>query len=127
MLTDKQIEVAVNWWAEAIQNPSKDNGDNGMISVFATMLVKRIEPKNIERFKESLANLLKSDQDERVYLESDYLPYGKLGDAFYLGNIPIENAPFKTQMTFLNGGVQVKCGYAQPFKELMQITKDDPM
>lgn len=68
MLTDKQIKVAVNWWAESIQNPSKDNGDSGMISVLATMLVKKIEPENIERFKKSLTNILKSDQDEYVYL-----------------------------------------------------------
>ena len=122
MLSNEQIDVAVNWWAEAIQNPKQDNGDkseNGfMSSMMMALLVETVTPEQVEAFKSALKDGL--EQDERPRLGVDYKPYGLLSVAISLAGISLSNAPIKTEMVFTEGGgVKVSYGYGATFETLL--------
>lgn len=123
MLNEKQIEAAVNWWADAIANPNFDNGDpsqtGGMCMVMAISLKEGISEEQVEKFKEELTAQLSDEGIDYHGLSVDYGPCRALSDAMRDAGISPTNAPWKTDMMFCPGGViQVSYGYGAPYKQV---------
>lgn len=119
-LTKTQIEKAVNWWAEVIQNPKMDNGDDsptgGMVVMLAMMNIEPVTASQVNDFKSSLNKLLETE--EHPELSVDYGPSELISKALRDADITASNAPWKTNMWFNNTGVQVKYGYRAEMVEL---------
>jgi len=122
-LSEKQIEVAVNWWAEKIVVPKFDNGDNsptgGVTVALALMASTRVSEDKIGPFKEALIEGLKTNPFAMQGIHVDYGPCEILHDAMVKADIPTNNAPWKTNMSFHDGGVRVSYGYGQPWEDLL--------
>ena len=123
-LTEKQIQVAVNWWAKIIQKPKFDNGDKseaGIIGMgMASLLVKEVNQEQTEKFKIELAQKLRSNERSRYQgLHTDYAPCQMLEEAMLSAGVNIDNAPYKTNMNFKDDGtVWVSYGYGAEWVEL---------
>lgn len=118
-LTEKQIKLAIDWWAEKVSRPKFDNGDNslqgGMAAGMAMLLAKPTNDEQIKIFKIELANLLRTTERARyIGLHVDYHPEQMLADAMEKAGITEENAPWKTNMNFKDDGtVWVSYGYRE--------------
>lgn len=123
-LTTEQIEVAVDWWADVIQQPKFDNGDNsvagGMCMMLALKNASGVSPEQVEAFKSALSKRL-TGEDEYFTLGSDYGPEIVLDDVFSEAGISKSNCPWKTVMYFQNGGVSVSYGYRADKKKLLEV------
>lgn len=127
----KNVQVAVNWWANAIANPKFDNGDKsasgGMASILAMMLSARntITEEQVKKFKKELAELIVEQLDDSAYtcnLSVDYGPNHILSAAAEKADIPAGmNFPRKTQMTISKDKVTVREGDGASTKILWQI------
>jgi len=131
-LSDKQIETAVNWWVQALKNPTFDAGGsreaNGHLA-WAEVLVARVHQEAhfelLNRFKENLySELRRLDKLSYGYadLSVDYQPCGILYDAWVAAGGDGGSSmifPWKTCMWFEHGGVQVRCGYTAEQEELL--------
>jgi len=126
-LSKKQIEAAVEWWSNALKSPKFQTirpGDNDpgsrpalMAEVMAEKAHKAPEEESAYKFKEALRKLLKKGQ---VRLSVDYGPCRELGECLAEAGIdPSMSLPWKTHMSFHDDGVQVACGYGEPYVELL--------
>jgi hypothetical protein len=126
ILSKTQVELAVNWWADAIRNPKHDNGDSsstgGVTMALATMLSNNvITEEQIELFKQTLTSELEDNENIARYgIHCDYGPCLSLETAMNSGDIPPIQAPWKTNMRFAEGKVFVSYGYAAPEIELKE-------
>lgn len=114
-LTEKQIKLAVNWWANVIQHPKFDAGAGTdprmkMKEHQAMLNAVDISQEDVNIFKLRLTNLLANFNDNN-YLSVDYKPCSLLAGALQETNIPASNFPWKTNMWFDGGNVSVSYGY----------------
>ena len=123
-LTNEQIEKAVNWWAEQIEQPTFDAGADSpemkLAETMAGMLVKPIDVECITKFKDELRSALK-DKDYNPFrgLHVDYHPDLILFEAAKGAGINESNFPWKTNMYFKDdGSVSVSSGYGAAFVDL---------
>ena len=87
----------------------------------ALMAAKPVDKEKIGPFKEALAEGLKTNKFAMGGLGVDYGPCEILHDAMVKADIPTNNAPWKTNMNFHDGGVQVSYGYAAPWENLLIV------
>lgn len=120
-LTEKQIEIAVEWWANQMRNPTVDNDDStgmsGLAGILSSSMVKDVSDEKIEKFKKALSNILEGSTN--YSMGCDYNPCVPLADAMKSSGIPAENAPQKTNMLFWDKGVKVSEGYAAEWVTLL--------
>ena len=116
-LTPNQIETAVNWWIEALKYPKFDNGDDSDTGMHAMMLATIASPKvsesQVSDFENSLRKSLGEIDKSFFGIGVDYNPDRILSVALEAAEIKnsMTALPWKTYMTFNDGGVQVGCGY----------------
>ncbi len=124
-LTDRQIEVAVEWWARVLENPKfqtlspeerRDPASRGAAAaeMIATAFHESPLSEQLEKFKEELAKGLRNaSKHERRWLSVDYGPCGLLGDAAERAGmvVGIQTFPWKTCMRLDDGRVSVSYGY----------------
>ncbi len=123
-LTDKQIEKAVNWWAERVEQPTFDAGADSpemeLAEAMANMLTIPVTENCIEKFKGELRDALK-DKDYNPWqgIHTDYHPDPILFEAAKGAGINVSNFPWKTSMYFKDdGSVQVSLGYGASPEDL---------
>lgn len=112
------IEVASNWWADAIKNPSFDNGDP-FTSIFATLLTADMDkPSNdkVEKFKKYLADEIRKgiiENPNYFTLSVDYDPDEHLSKAASKAHLDtsVASFPWKTTMFVTRDKVSVRAGY----------------
>ncbi len=134
-ITQPQAEAAAKWWADALRNPKFDTlgetrGDQrsdpggrvAMAEVMATVMAAQQEPNDeaFERFAVALAKALTgiSAHGYAGHISVDYGPCAVLSDAANAAELKAL-FPWKTHMTFNDGGVQVSYGYGAPYKEIL--------
>ncbi len=116
-LTDEQIDKAVNWWAEQIEQPTFDAGADSpemeLAEIMASMLTKPMAEDCSEKFKIELRSALKDKEYNPLQgLHTDYHPNLILFEAAKSAGVNENNFPWKTNMWFKdNGSVQVRSGY----------------
>lgn len=118
--TREKAEIAANWWAEIIQRPKFDNGDNsstgGIASIMASTLTKEISEESINHFKENLTTVIDDRLNEEGYkrrftLDVDYHPCFILCEAAERSGVPLLNFPWKTTMWIEPNSISVSYGY----------------
>lgn len=127
---EKQIEVAVNWWANLLdQGARQDNGD-AMTAVLMGMLSATIKPpksEQIETFRAELTKGLRAAM-EKPHFRSLYNDYGVdpiLAEAAKAAGIEANCPPFpvKTCMWINKERVTVRYGYGAPETVLWEAEK----
>ena len=141
----KEIEAAVNWWAEQLNGTKQDNGDfihNAFMSMikyepamphqiaqFKANLSKAIEHRIKDQYKDifqGLTNWYPSDPIRGSAFRNICVDYGAdqiLMDAAEKAGIHGERFPVKTSMWIDPGSVRVGHGYRAP---VVEIYKGDP-
>lgn len=142
MLTETQIEVAVDWWAKALVNPKFDTlgktrgdpqadpkGAAAMSELMAADLHTNPSKEAIAQFREALRTHLQGIAEEAPdrmfgYLGVDYWPEQPLADALTAAGIEVKQTtlPWKTSMQFVDGGVKVSSGYGADWETLLEET-----
>ena len=131
-LTDEQIEKAVNWWVNAIRQPTFDglsdeeradpkNDGYQMAEMMATLAVKPKTEEQMDAFKKALRDeLLSSEYNPYHGLHVDYGPCVPLHNAAEkAGIVGGTTFPWKTNMYFRDdGSVRVSAGYRSPMEIL---------
>ena len=110
--------MASNWWADAIKNPSFDNGDP-FTSIFATLLTADMDkPSNdkVEKFKKYLADEIRKgiiENPNYFTLSVDYDPDEHLSKAASKAHLDtsVASFPWKTTMFVTRDKVSVRAGY----------------
>ena len=125
VLTEKQIEKAVNWWANVICKPKFDNGDKseagGVCMLLAHANKTTVQENQIKKFKDSLSEQLRKCRYLAYALECDYHPSPMLAQACKDAEISESNVPWKTHMIFkcsTEDIVRVSYGYAAEYKDI---------
>lgn len=125
-LSQQQVEMAANWWVEAVRAPTYDNGDTSPQAGIVTMMAMlgHDEPPNdrLEAFHNGLTELLKTNKHIADFgLHVDYHPSYELGElAEQVGlDTGVNSFPWKTHMWFSDGGITVREGYGAPTRELL--------
>ncbi len=130
-LTDVQINAAVEWWGKALEDPkfqtirpddtSEGSRPAGMAELMASAAHKKPGEDNIRKFKEALREKLLGPDGGAVRLSVDYGPCRDLAECLEAtdNSQGISSLPWKTSMHFRDGGVQVSCGYGEPYLELV--------
>lgn len=120
------IKAAIDWWANAVQHPKMDNGDNTM-NVFMAMfggscLAKEFAEDEMRAFRSTLAKGITDELESRgqSYLSVDYGPSGVLADAGEAANMGAFAFPFKTSMVVTENLVKVASGYGSSYKTIWQ-------
>lgn len=112
------ISAAVNWWAETIQHPKMDNGDNQMAILLAMFggRSRQYTADEIRKFRQALANILTEEMERRgnVTLSVDYSPNHLLGQAGDVIGLSQFDYPCKTTMWISASEVSVRAGYGAP-------------
>ncbi len=135
-LSQEQIDYAVKWWMDILKRPKFNTlGDSRrthsdepalFAEVMATVLNREsnLSDAQIELFGSDLKQALALPGRHEMYLGVDYWPDKILSEAGHAAGFPDEMTifPWKTSMTFRNGGVQVKYGYGAPDVELLLAT-----
>ena len=130
LLTDEQIEKAVNWWADAIRQPKLDglndteradpkNDSYQMAEMMATLAVKPKTEKQLDDFKKALRDeLLSSEYNPYHGLRVDYGPCLELHNAAEKAGIGGGiTFPWKTNMCFHDdGSIKVSAGHRAPME-----------
>ena len=127
-LTAKQIEVAVQWWGERLKVPTFDMGADSrgsmMAEMMATVYHKSESEDTVTMFKQALAKELKRTKErvEWLCVGVDYWPGKILSDALEAAGVEVgmTQLPWKTQMWFQDGGVQVSLGYGGERQKLLE-------
>lgn len=135
-LTQQQIEVAVKWWCDILRGPKKFSGLSDeerrsgqnrsyeMAEMMATLTAVENRPQDdkVAKFGEKLAELLANIGFwHGSGIGVDYNPDATLRAALDAAGIRIgmTTLPWKTSMSFYNGGVEVHCGYGAPVEKLL--------
>lgn len=123
MSREEMITIAVDWWANKLQNVRHDNGDPA--SILAMMMADMIAEKHIpteeqiDIFKRELKTRIEERLEHPVWpecrLSCDYGPCKELADAAKAAGIDNSRFPYKTHMRITEEAVSVAAGYAQPF------------
>jgi len=129
-LSQRQIEVAVDWWANTLRgeksfqigaSQAERDADPAIerAEVAATMasMCKTYTDDVIDRFKERLTENIHKSNPIDIYhlgLRVDYHPCVELFEALKMAGVPMKSdvdsmvvLPSKTYMSFKDGGVQV--------------------
>jgi len=131
-LTESQVNLAVDWWTKALENPKfqtlrpDDTEPGSMPARMAEVMAKASHEAPADTasqaFGEALREILETQEDGYNYLSVDYGPCSELREALEKAGLRADNPssvlPWKTIMRFEDGGVQVACGYGEPFVEL---------
>ena len=132
-----EIDIAVNWWMNALQAPNFDNGD-AMCNAFARMASNSIPPleqEKIDKFGLALRRLLEKEFTKGTWdpknpdygsylrcanLSVDYGPGGALLAAANEAGITAHTLrfPCKTNMWCDPGMVRVRAGYGAEIKTI---------
>ncbi len=118
----KNINAAVNWWAEAIQHPKMDNGDDGLAMLMMMFgghtSSRQLTAPELQTFREKLAGNIAYEmtrrQNPNLTLSVDYGPdriLGEAGAAIGLGQFDF---PCKTTMWITETEVSVRAGCGAP-------------
>lgn len=112
-MNQDKLNAIVNWWAEAIENPKFDMGDNSLVGQMSESIasgqVKPVSLGEISSFRLYLSEQIsKSGVD---VLSVDYHPCEALHSAMIHADISLNNAPWKTSMVIEKDLVRVKYGY----------------
>jgi hypothetical protein len=117
---EKPIQVAVNWWAKALSNPSfdeLDTSDIGRMITLALTLINEDKPTiqddEIERFKINLGHEIRMRLQNREYnftLEVDYMPDIALTEAAEAAKLDVSHFPIKTFMRLSKDEISVQAG-----------------
>lgn len=134
ILSDEQISTAVEWWANVIRSPKFDNGASDPANIFASLMASTLANRNpvtdeqVATFKSALAkNLSCATTRYNAELHVDYHPNELLFSAALAAGISDSLFPWKTNMWFRKGGVQVSCGYRAPIEHVLPKTEpEDP-
>lgn len=132
ILTQEQVEKAVNWWTDAIRQPKFDglseaeradpaNDSYQMAEIMATMAVKPKTEQQFENFKKALrSELLSAEYSPHRGLHVDYDPCIELHNAAEKAGFGAGiTFPWKTDMYFREDGtVKVSAGYRAPMESL---------
>ena len=120
-LTEEQIQKACDWWGEVIQSPHFDNGDDssngGMGMMLAILSYTAPGHEAVEKYKQELRRRLQK-ATTIPYLDVDYAPSQILAESANMAGMKHRSFPWKTEMWFVDGGVQVSCGYGAPIEGL---------
>lgn len=130
----ENVNVAVNWWAEAIQHPKMDNGDDGLASLMVMLGGctggRQLTKAELQTFRERLADIIVRELKEHpaedyprfeVVLSVDYGPnrlLGEAGDTIGLGQF---DYPCKTVMWVSETEVSVRAGYGAPMRVIWRV------
>ena len=129
-VTQKQIEVGVEWWANALRGPefqADKPGNATLVGLLAENMAssarkaKIYTEEQIKKFGEKLTELLNRDYHGNLpQLTVEYEPRYELWTALEAAGIRPSNSvlPWKTTMTFMDGGVQIRSIGSKP-KELL--------
>lgn len=114
----KNVCVAIDWWANAIQAPTINGISN----------TRSYTKSDIERFKTTLAEIIidELEDDSSCSLYVDYHPcqlLAKAGDEIEVNDII--GYPFKTWMKVTYTAVEVKESIGSPFKTIWSSEKND--
>lgn len=138
----KELDAAVDWWANVIMDPKQDNGDylqSSMLS-FISRGIKRPSNKEIEIFKVSLKKAItefwreynikwnKFDPTLGSYdrcISVDYRPCSILARAAKEAGISENLFPCKTSMWIDPGSVKVSYGYRALVEEIYRECEKD--
>ena len=116
-LTDEQIDKAVNWWAEQVDHPGFDAGEDSlemiMAETMASMLVVPVAQECKTKFKDELRSALKDKEYNPLQgVHTDYHPDLILFEVAQASGVSEHNFPWKTNMYFRDdGSVHVSSGY----------------
>lgn len=119
-ITNKQIDIACDWWANSFVDPVHDNGGDPFAGIVAGMLARQstITDEQVATFKAALASNIVAQNFTNPWhasLSSDYGPDNIVGNAMEVAGINSSRCPWKTRMTFEEDGtVSVSCGYHAP-------------
>ncbi len=115
------VKAAIDWWAEAIQHPKMDNGDNSLGNLMAMLggssLAKNFSEDEMRAFRSTLATGIISDIEKFgcAQLNVDYGPDRILHEAGEAAGITSGFAfPCKTYMRVSKDKVTVSAGHAAP-------------
>ena len=115
------VKAAVSWWADVLQHPRQDNGDE-KLSIFLDMLggshAPRFTPRMVAEFRRKLAASIETEIAKcgEAYLSVDYHPCRALAEAGAAIGLGDFDFPFKTSMTVCPTKVTVRYGYGAPAK-----------
>ncbi len=127
------VQVAVDWWANAIQEPTFDNGNDmnksqGMIStmIYASNR-KQLSEEDIKIFKDVLAKEILEEMKKHntCQIDVDYHPCLILlvaGEEIGLTNMT--DYPWKTFMYINEYEVKVRSGYDADIKTIWYLSMD---
>ena len=120
MSRDEMITVAVDWWANKLQNVHHDNGDpiSALAMMMADMIAEKHKPteEQIDIFKRELKT--KIEERSECRLSCDYGPCKDLADAAEAAGIDNSRFPYKTYMVITEKEVRVSDGYGQPLNTI---------
>lgn len=123
----KEVEVATNWWVEALKDPQMDNGDimQSYMMQKLTNLMTPLGEEPLNKFKEILSAAIKDklSKGQSLSLGVDYQPEMPLDLYAESAGIPDQYFPVKTQMWIQPGCVSVSCGWGQP-NEILYSTPE---
>jgi len=114
------VKAAVDWWAEAIQHPRMDDGDDTLPKLMATFggpsLANNFTEETMKDFRSTLATGIISEIEKEggcMFLDVDYRPDRILNEAGQAAGITRRYAyPFNTRMSVSKDEVTVSAGYA---------------
>jgi hypothetical protein len=117
---NNEIEVAVNWWIEALKNPKFDIGDPSPSGAFFNLMASSVAAANsdliteeaLKVFKETLSRLIAEDLGsfDVCEISCDYRPEGVLASAAKEAGLSGNLFPVKTVCNVEIGRVQVETG-----------------
>lgn len=122
------VQVAVDWWVNAVQHPTMDNGDPNL-SLFVSLLggasafATDLDEQKLQTFRQVLADgimeeFAKWGGTSTCILSVDYGPCYLLARAGEAAGIGEFGFPLKTSMNVSSRKVVVSAGYAAPYETL---------
>lgn len=109
------INAAVDWWAETIQHPKMDNGDDTLATLMAMFggSKRQLTEPELQSFREGLAAGITEQMNDvgRCTLSVDYAPDRILGEAGARIGLRQLDFPCKTTMWISKHTVSVCAGY----------------
>ena len=132
MKHEKIAQAAAEWWANALKNPSFDNGESSaggqpLAGLLALMGSPSHSDECLEAFTASLAERIEAELASGRYnsfgfrIGVDYHPDPMLAEAAAEAGLEsngLSTFPWKTCMLIENGIVEVSAGYGSPMKQI---------
>ena len=127
MITNENINIAVEWWANKIKTfYPHSNGSNEEASKLSCLFADQIALKHmpsmnkIEKFKSCLYEYIikEAKKVNKIYLSCDYGPGSLLSEAADDADINYNVFPYKVNMIITEKEVRVSDGYSEPYVTL---------